>query len=69
MKTRIMGIMAIIAAVVGCKAQKNFASKKKPDYDYDLINYRKVYMGQCLPRAEYGVSYKKNIKIINNKIK
>ncbi|MCQ2113373.1 MAG: M66 family metalloprotease, partial [Bacteroidaceae bacterium] len=44
-----------------------FASKKKPDYD--LINYRKVYMGQCLPRAEYGVSYKKNIKIINNKIK
>ena len=46
-----------------------FASKKKPDYDYDLINYRKVYMGQCLPRAEYGVSYKKNIKIINNKIK
>ena len=37
MKTRIMGIMAIIAVVVGCKAQKNFASVDANTFEQTLM--------------------------------
>ena len=41
-----------------------YGSKKNPEYDYN-INGEKVEVGACVPRTQYGLNRKKNLKILN----
>lgn len=37
--------------------------KKNPDYDYN-IDGQKVGVGACVPRTQYGLKRKKNLKLL-----